>query len=87
MTAFDDAPGKPRGLVLPLLIQLLKSFHLIPLVSYHSKLKPFYLGIYHSARSVRIRSYSGPHFSPHFPAFGVNIQSECGKMREQWGPE
>ena len=40
----------------------------------------------HCARSVRIRSYSGPYFS----AFGLNterhgvslrIQSECGKMR------
>ena len=38
----------------------------------------------HCVKSVRIRSYSGPHF----PAFGLNteyvslhIQSECGKMR------
>ena len=41
--------------------------------------------IYHSVKSVRIRSY----FGPYFPAFGLNmegygvslhIQSECGKM-------
>ena len=41
-----------------------------------------------SVKSVRIWSYSGPHF-PHFPAFGPNmgrygvslrIQSKCGKM-------
>ena len=40
----------------------------------------------HCVKSVRIRSYSGPHF----PAFGLNterhsasvrFQSECGKMR------
>ena len=40
---------------------------------------------HHCVKSVRIRSYSGPHF----PAFGLNserygvslrIQSECGKM-------
>ena len=40
----------------------------------------------HCVKSVRIRSYSGPHF----PAFGLNmerysislrVQSECGKMR------
>ena len=40
----------------------------------------------HCVKSVRIRSYSGPHF----PVFGVNteryavsfrIQSKCGKMR------
>ena len=43
------------------------------------------LGSIHCVKSVRIRSYSGPHF----PAFGLNterfagslrIQSECGKM-------
>ena len=42
----------------------------------------------HCVKSVRIRSYSGSHFSPHFPAFGLNtgrygvslrIQSKCGK--------
>ena len=32
--------------------------------------------------SVRIRSYSGPHFS----AFGVNIQSECGKIQTRITP-
>ena len=44
----------------------------------------------HCVKSVRIRSYSGSHFPPHFPAFGLNtgrygvslrIQSECGKIR------
>ena len=33
----------------------------------------------HWLKSARNRSYSGPHF----PAFGLNIQSECGK----YGPE
>ena len=45
----------------------------------------------HCMKSVRIRSYSGPHF----PAFGLNtkkysvslrIQSECGKMRTRIAP-
>ena len=45
----------------------------------------------HCVKSVRIRSYSGPHF----PAFGLNterygvslrIQSECGKMRTRITP-
>ena len=45
----------------------------------------------HCIKSVRIRSYSGPHF----PAFGLNtkrysvslcIQSECGKMRTRKTP-
>ena len=36
----------------------------------------------HYVKSVRIRSYSGPHF----PAFGLNIQSECGKMRTRVTP-
>ena len=31
----------------------------------------------HYIKSVCIRSYS----SPHFLTFGLNIQSECGKMR------
>ena len=26
-------------------------------------------------------------FFPHFPAFEMNIQSECGKMQEKCGPE
>ena len=26
-------------------------------------------------------------FFAHFPAFGMNIQSECGKMQEKCGPE
>ena len=43
---------------------------------------------YHCVKSVRIRSYSGPHF----PTFGLNterysvslfIQSNCGKMRSR----
>ena len=47
--------------------------------------------IFHCVKSVRIRSYSGPHF----PAFGLNterygvslcIQSECGKMRTRITP-
>ena len=45
----------------------------------------------HGVKSVRIRSYAGPHF----PAFGLNterysvslrIQSECGKMRPRITP-
>ena len=45
----------------------------------------------HSVKSVRIQSYSGPHF----PAFGLNTerysvslctQSECGKMRTRITP-
>ena len=45
----------------------------------------------HSVKSVRIRSYSGPHF----PTFGLNterysvslrIQSKCGKMRTRITP-
>ena len=49
------------------------------------------LGSIHCVKSVRIRSYSGPHF----PAFGLNterfteslrIQSECGKMRTRITP-
>ena len=49
------------------------------------------LSMYHCAKSVRIRSYSGPHF----PAFGLNterysvslrIQSECGKMQTRITP-
>ena len=45
----------------------------------------------HCVKSVRIRSYSGPHF----PAFGLNterygvsvhIQLECGKMRTRITP-
>ena len=45
--------------------------------------------ILHCVKSVRIRSYSGPHF----PAFGLNtdrvslrIHSECGKMRTRITP-
>ena len=33
--------------------------------------------VLHCMKCVRVRSYSGPHF----PAFGLNILSECGKMR------
>ena len=45
----------------------------------------------HCVKSIRIRSYSGPHF----PTFGLNterysvslrIQSECGKMRTRITP-
>ena len=45
----------------------------------------------HCVKSVRIRSYSGPHF----PAFGLNterysvslrMQSKCGKMRTRITP-
>ena len=45
----------------------------------------------HCMKSVRVRSYSGPHF----PAFGLNtesdsvslrIQSECGKIRNRITP-
>ena len=35
------------------------------------------MNVLHCVKSVRIRSYSGPYF----PAFGLNIQSECGKIR------
>ena len=47
--------------------------------------------VLHCMKSVRIQSYSGPHF----PAFGLNterygvflcIQSECGKMRTRKAP-
>ena len=47
---------------------------------------------FHCIKTVRIQSYSCPHFSPHFPAFGLNterysvpisILSECSKMREK----
>ena len=47
--------------------------------------------IFSLVKSVRIRSYSGPHF----PEFGLNteryglslrIQSECGKMRAKITP-
>ena len=46
----------------------------------------------HCVKSICIRSYSGPHFFPHFPALGLNteryavslcIQSECGKILEK----
>ena len=46
---------------------------------------------FHCVKSVRIWSYSGPHF----PAFGLNmvryivslrIQSECGNMRTRMTP-
>ena len=46
---------------------------------------------YHGVKSVRIRSYSGPHF-PVFrlntERYGVflNIYSECGKMRTRITP-
>ena len=43
-----------------------------------------YVFKYQSVISIRIRSYSGPHFS----AFGLNIifQSECGKIRTRINP-
>ena len=43
-----------------------------------------YVFKYQSVISIRIRSYSGPHF----PAFGLNIifQSECGKIRTRINP-
>ena len=40
---------------------------------------------YHCAESVRIRSFSGPHF----PALGLNMkryESECGKIRTRKNP-
>ena len=49
------------------------------------------ISVGHSAKSVRIRSYSGPYF----PAFGLNterygvflgFQSECGKMQTSITP-
>ena len=41
-------------------------------------------GSIHCVKSVRIRSYSGPHF----PVFGldIRIQSECWKMRTRITP-
>ena len=36
----------------------------------------------HCVKSVRIWSYSGPHFSRIFPCASLHIQSECGKMQE-----
>ena len=51
-----------------------------------------------SVKSVRIRGYSGPHFFPHFPAFGLNTErfsdtpyvsvfspnaGKCGKNADQ----
>ena len=36
----------------------------------------------HCVKSVRIRNYSGPHF----PAFGLNTESKCGKMRTRITP-
>ena len=42
-----------------------------------------YLLILYCVKSVRIRSYSGPHF----PVFGLNnIQSKCGKIRTRITP-
>ena len=41
--------------------------------------------ITHCVKSVRIRSYSGPHI----PAFGLNtenIQSKCGKIQTKITP-
>ena len=41
-------------------------------------------------KKVRIRSYSGPHFSrifPHSDWISPRIQSECRKIREKCGPE
>ena len=35
----------------------------------------------HCLKSFRIRSYSGRYF----PTFRLNIQSECGKMRTEYG--
>ena len=36
----------------------------------------------HCVKSVRIRSYSGPHFPRSQTEYGeIRIQSECGKMR------
>ena len=52
------------------------------------RLKEF---LHHCVKSVRIQSYSGPHF----PVFGLNtekysvslrVQSECGKMRTSITP-
>ena len=49
------------------------------LVSFNSNV--FYL-VHHCVKSVRIRSYSGPHF----PAFGLNTERYCGKMRTRITP-
>ena len=39
--------------------------------------------IWHYVKGVRIWSFSGPYF----PAFGVNIQSECGNIRTRKIPK
>ena len=36
----------------------------------------------HCVKTVRIRSYSGPHFSCIFPHSDFGIQCKCGKMQE-----
>ena len=46
----------------------------------------------HCVKSLRIRSYSGPHFPElrlNMERYGVSVRiySKCGKMREKFGPE
>ena len=46
---------------------------------------------WHNVKSVRIRSYSGPHFSCVFThsdwiRVSLRIQSKCGKMQKKCGP-
>ena len=62
---------------------------LIRSLKFHNELKE--INIIHCVKSVRIRSYSGPHFS----AFGLNtercrvslrIQSRCRKMQSRITP-
>ena len=57
----------------------------------HSRIILSFIGDFYCVKSVRIRSYSGPHF----PTFGLNterysvslcIQSECEKMRTRTTP-
>ena len=59
--------------------------------TYVFKKSYYILWIIHCVKSVRIRSYSGPHF----PAFGLSterysvslrVQSECGKMGTRISP-
>ena len=38
--------------------------------SYHNNIPGYFLSTFHCAKSVHIRSYSGPHF----PAFGLNTE-------------
>ena len=70
---------------------LFSAYNMLSKIEY--VVQPFNLRVHgtHCVKSVRIRSFSGPHF----PAFGLNtgkygvslrIQSECGKIRTRKSP-